>query len=404
MSRFEPERAARWRARLNRPARRSFADLVRAHVQQIRTGVSAIGMASLLGSLAAAAAAASTAPRLLETQRLLLLAQRIGEDLSEPALQRFAAAMEPGARLLALRYDPAQEPSREAPSWAGAADAPPPPGNDLRQVSADQAVRLNAALPFSSLPNPAAAPFVLRAGAAGAAQALTCLTAAVYFEAASESEAGQAAVAQVVLNRVRHPTFPKSVCGVVFQGAGQRTGCQFTFTCDGSLARRPDAAGWARARRVAARALEGHVMAAVGEATHYHAEWVFPAWGPQLVKLTRIGAHIFYRWNGAAGRPGAFTSVYAGEDDGAWADAEVKLVKVGLVEPATQAPARAVELAPAQAPVIAPLQLAPRPQPAPVELQVALAPRMATVQAPAFSVIAQETARPRPRIAAPSDW
>ena len=89
---------------------------------------------------------------------------------------------------------------------------------------------------------------------------------AIYYEAASQSDEGQAAVAQVVLNRLRNPLFPKSVCGVVFEGSKLNTGCQFSFTCDGSLARRPSPDAWNRAQTVAARALNGYVVKGVGEA------------------------------------------------------------------------------------------------------------------------------------------
>ncbi|MFN5901342.1 MAG: cell wall hydrolase, partial [Novosphingobium sp.] len=68
-------------------------------------------------------------------------------------------------------------------------------------------------------------------------RALQCLAAAVYYEARSESDVGQRAVAQVVLNRVAHPSYPNTVCGVVYQGSERTTGCQFSFTCDGSLAK-----------------------------------------------------------------------------------------------------------------------------------------------------------------------
>ncbi len=184
-----------------------------------------------------------------------------------------------------------------------------------QQLTPQEAVAANAAVAFSALPNPAAKAFKF-AGFAPEdhARALGCLTMAVYYEAASESDEGEAAVAQVVLNRVRHPLFPKTVCGVVFQGSTLPTGCQFTFTCDGSLARRPSPAGWKRASDIAARALDGYVMKAVGEATHYHTMWVVPYWQPTLVKLTQIGAHIFYRWSGDAGRPGSFVGQYAGQE------------------------------------------------------------------------------------------
>lgn len=144
-------------------------------------------------------------------------------------------------------------------------------------------------------------------------RALQCLTAAIYYEAASEPDAGQRAVAQVVLNRVAHPAWPNTVCGVVYQGS-ERPSCQFSFACDGSLARRPVAAFWDRARRVAADALAGFVYAPVGLATHYHTTAVHPYWADSLNFLGTIGAHRFYRWAGSAGRPAAFTARYAGRE------------------------------------------------------------------------------------------
>lgn len=142
-------------------------------------------------------------------------------------------------------------------------------------------------------------------------RALQCLTSAIYYEAASEPDAGQRAVAQVVLNRVAHPAWPNTVCGVVYQGS-ERPGCQFSFACDGSLARRPMKAFWDRARRVAADALAGYVYAPVGLATHYHTTAVHPYWAPSLNFIGTIGAHRFYSWAGAAGRPAAFTARYFG--------------------------------------------------------------------------------------------
>ena len=144
------------------------------------------------------------------------------------------------------------------------------------------------------------------------ARALQCLSMAVYYEAASESYQGQEAVAQVVLNRVAHPAYPASVCGVVFQGSERKTGCQFTFTCDGSLARRPSRQGWARAQSIALAALAGNVFKPVGLATHYHTNYVNPYWAASLDYVGNIGAHRFYRWKGGAGRAGAFTDAYAG--------------------------------------------------------------------------------------------
>ena len=140
-----------------------------------------------------------------------------------------------------------------------------------------------------------------------------CLAQAIYYEAGSESEAGQRAVAQVVLNRVRHPAWPDSVCGVVYQGPLRAGGgCQFTFTCDGALLVQPVGAAWARARRLAAEALAGFVYRPVGLSTHYHTAAVFPSWAPTLLRTAAIGAHRFYRLRGPRGDAAAFTDAYTG--------------------------------------------------------------------------------------------
>jgi len=176
---------------------------------------------------------------------------------------------------------------------------------------------------------PAASPFSTAGTGLDKARALRCLTQAVYYEAASESEAGQRAVAQVVLNRVAHPTYPSSVCGVVFQGSQRSTGCQFTFTCDGSLRREPSRQGWERAQRVAARALAGEVFEPIGLATHYHTNWVNPYWAKTLDHVGTIGAHRFYRWKGSAGQSAAFTSLYTGGETLARSPAD-PIVAAGL--------------------------------------------------------------------------
>jgi hypothetical protein len=182
------------------------------------------------------------------------------------------------------------------------------------QLTGDDAMRANDALPFSDLPVLAAKPFAIGAVHTAAGKtALQCLTQAVYYEAAFEPIQGRRAVAQVVLNRMRHPAFAKSVCGVVYEGS-TRPVCQFSFTCDGSLNRAPAAGAWAASEAVARAALNGYVEASVGQATHYHANYVSPYWAPRLTKLAQIGAHIFYRWPGAWGMPGAFTGRYAGNE------------------------------------------------------------------------------------------
>lgn len=171
-----------------------------------------------------------------------------------------------------------------------------------------------AALAIAEKAGPAARAFSLSGGGVDQGRALQCMTNAIYYEAASESEAGQRAVAQVVLNRVAHPSYPNSVCGVVFQGSERKTGCQFSFTCDGSMARKPGAGAWAKAQRIAQRALYGSVFEPVGLATHYHTVWIYPYWAPSLDHIGTIGAHRFYRWKGSAGKPAAFRARYAGSE------------------------------------------------------------------------------------------
>jgi len=149
-----------------------------------------------------------------------------------------------------------------------------------------------------------ASPFQLR-GALDESRDLDCLAQAVYYEARGETPSGQAAVAQVVLNRVRHPAFPKSVCAVVFQGA-RTSGCQFSFACGGASRHPTESAAWRRAEQVAAKALDGAVMSEVGNATHFHVAGSSADWGQHLLKVAQIGSHVFYRFGGHAGAPGMF--------------------------------------------------------------------------------------------------
>jgi hypothetical protein len=141
--------------------------------------------------------------------------------------------------------------------------------------------------------------------------ATRCLTEAVYYESAREPRAGKEAVAQVVLNRLRDPVFPKTVCNVVYQGSSRRTGCQFTFTCDGSLGRAPVARLWKEAQDVAEQALGGFVADEVQGALNYHADYVAPRWSRSLVRVTQIGAHIFYRQRGPGDGPAALRALAA---------------------------------------------------------------------------------------------
>lgn len=185
----------------------------------------------------------------------------------------------------------------------------------LRPLDPSRARQWNAAVPTAEPGTPAATGFAAAAaGAVDRMRSIDCLADAIYYEAGNEPVEGQRAVAQVVLNRVRHPAYPNSVCGVVYQGAALRTGCQFSFVCDGSLARARAPVGYAGARAVAETALAGYVYAPVGWATHYHADYVVPYWAAGLTKVATIGAHIFYRWPGRQGTGAAFVDRYAGRE------------------------------------------------------------------------------------------
>ncbi|WP_246202901.1 cell wall hydrolase [Sphingomonas lacunae] len=172
-----------------------------------------------------------------------------------------------------------------------------------------------AAMRMEAYVGPPPTRYVFRgATATDTARAHYCLTAALYYEAASESDDGMRAVAQVVLNRVRHPSFPGSVCGVVFQGSQRPLVCQFTFACDGAMARSPSRTNWSRASRIAAEALAGRTFPAVGVATHYHTTAIWPSWGRSLAMTNIVGAHIFHRWRGRYGTPAAFSRPYSGRE------------------------------------------------------------------------------------------
>ncbi len=190
----------------------------------------------------------------------------------------------------------------------------------LRHLALDAPAGLEP-LPLSAVEGPAStAPVAAPPFATGpqmvddASRATDCLTAAIYYEARSETLDGQRAVAQVVLNRVRDRAFPATVCGVVYQGSNRRTGCQFSFTCDGSMDRPREQPAWERARAVAVAALSGSVYAPVGSATYYHADSVLPWWASSLSRIRSVGAHIFYRWRDRMESALAFRQDYAGEE------------------------------------------------------------------------------------------
>jgi hypothetical protein len=171
---------------------------------------------------------------------------------------------------------------------------PVPKVEKPKTLSMDEARADNAAVPFVEPRLIPARPYRFQGSPAARLQAIDCLATAALYEAGDDVH-GQQAVIQVVLNRVRTPGFPKTVCGVVYQGAQRTTGCQFSFTCDGSIRRRPEHAGWTAARETARRALAGHVFVNVGRATHYHTDWMVPYWRGSLAKIAQVGTHIFYR-------------------------------------------------------------------------------------------------------------
>ncbi|AEH90089.1 cell wall hydrolase [Mesorhizobium opportunistum] len=123
-----------------------------------------------------------------------------------------------------------------------------------------------------------------------------CLANGIYFEARSESVRGQAAVAQVILNRVRNPAYPNSICGVVYQNDSWFNRCQFSFACDGRKKRIDDPVAYKTAQDIAMAVTAGKIfIPEVGSSTHYYAQYVHPGWARTMQKMTKIGLHIFYR-------------------------------------------------------------------------------------------------------------
>lgn len=184
---------------------------------------------------------------------------------------------------------------------------------ELAPVTQDDARAQNAEVALVTKGFVAARPFVYAGGGDAKARARDCLAAAMLYEAGDDAK-GQQAVGQVVINRARHPAFPKSICGVVFQGSERATGCQFTFTCDGALNRRYSDAAWQRARNNADLMLSGGTYPPVGLATHYHTDWVRPYWSDSLEKIAIVDTHLFFRWPGFWGTPGAFRGAVSGSD------------------------------------------------------------------------------------------
>ncbi len=190
---------------------------------------------------------------------------------------------------------------------------------------------------------------------------IDCLAEAVYYEARSENANGQIAVAEVVMNRVRDPRFPKTVCAVVYQGQYRNTGCQFTFTCDGALHNKPRGPAWDRAKAVAMNVMLGLNKPVTNKATHYHTDYVNPYWKAGMVETKVIGTHIFYRfpkttaeWNAAR------IALQAQEQREQALPVGLDLIAVGGEEGADTAEPSAVSLVPVAAETAA---ITPQPTP-----------------------------------------
>lgn len=238
--------------------------------------------------------------------------------------------------LLVLRYAPPPKPVSGLPNpqtrVVAKTELPPVEPLKLIDLPREDAQAINARVPLSTAANPPARPFRFLGSTDDFARATDCLAAAVYYEAGDDAK-GERAVAQVILNRLRHPAFPKTICGVVFQGSERSTGCQFTFTCDGAMARyRPSEAAWTRARYLATGALRGTVYKPVGYATHYHTDWVVPYWSASLDKIAVVDTHLFFRWTGWWGTPPAFNRGQAEAEQTVGKMAALSIAHSGAIE------------------------------------------------------------------------
>lgn len=124
-----------------------------------------------------------------------------------------------------------------------------------------------------------------------------CLSTGIYFEARGESYRGQVAVAQTIINRVEHPNYPDTICGVVYQNQHRRNACQFSFACDGIPDRINEPTAWVKAQEITQTVLNREIyLTEVADATHYHATYVRPHWARNMDKMTQVGLHVFYRF------------------------------------------------------------------------------------------------------------
>ena len=266
----------------------------------VRALVGAAALGSVVGlAIGGAYLAGGTARDAIVHAQIQRLAGTASTGFSQAALNATGAG-DPGALAIARRLDPAAASNldlrqRQVATLKQRLDAGKPFAEPKLQLASNPEPLVRASFTSPGL----AQPFKLR-GALDESRDLECLAQAVYYEARGEVADGQAAVAQVVLNRVRHPAFPKSICAVVFQGA-RTSGCQFSFACDGASHHPVDSLAWRRSEKVAQKALDGAVASDVGNATHFHVAGMSAGWSSSLMKVAQIGSHIFYRFGGHAG-------------------------------------------------------------------------------------------------------
>ena len=218
-----------------------------------------------------------------------------------PATAVAATGPEPAAKAAAGKVEMAKATPEERPAllaYAPADDAPDAsapfeaivPGKKGRRVVLDPKIGPNHAWLNNAVPTNARS-----------ATESKCLATAIYFEARGEPETGRIAVAQVVLNRLKNPAYPGTICGVVYQNKDKRNRCQFSFACDGIRDRITDKGSWAQAQALARKVLNDDrtlYMSNIGAATHYHATYVKPRWARRMQKMQKIGRHIFYKTYG----------------------------------------------------------------------------------------------------------
>ncbi|MBN9244598.1 MAG: cell wall hydrolase [Mesorhizobium sp.] len=205
---------------------------------------------------------------------------------AEPGVPSMLAALVTNdkADVLATAYAPAEpDYASVSPFEALLKDQAPDDGRFIPPMGKGDHAWMQTALPASVFSKPEQ----------------TCLANAIYFEARSESLRGQAAVAQVVLNRVRNPAYPGSICGVVYQNDNWLNACQFSFACDGKKKRITEPARYKTAKDIAMAVTAGKIfLPEVGSSTHYYASYVNPGWARSMHKMVKIGLHIFYRTYG----------------------------------------------------------------------------------------------------------